>query len=102
MRAGPRCQPKMCTRFAIGLIQQLPHLSNLLLWLHLKEVLRPEVGHQRELLLIQLTALVNRIISNQLPDYQTGSAWCQHHGPKQEERWYPAHRSRGNYPAHRK
>ena len=37
--------------------------------LHLKEVLRPDVGHQRELLLFQLTALVNRIISNQLPDF---------------------------------
>jgi hypothetical protein len=37
--------------------------------LHLKEVLRPEVGHQRELLLVQLTALVNRIVSNELPDY---------------------------------
>lgn len=35
--------------------------------LHLKEVLRSDVGHQRELLLFQLTAFVNRIISNQLP-----------------------------------
>ena len=26
-----RHEPKMCTRFAIGLIPQLPHLSNLLL-----------------------------------------------------------------------
>ena len=31
MRAGPADQPKMCTRFAIGLIQQFPHLSYLLL-----------------------------------------------------------------------
>ena len=33
MRAGPAVERKKCTRFAIGLIQQLPHLSNLLLWL---------------------------------------------------------------------
>ena len=32
MRAGPRRQAKMRTRFSIGLTQQLPHLSNLLLW----------------------------------------------------------------------
>ena len=31
-----RREPKMCTQFAIGLTQQLPHLSNLLLWIGLK------------------------------------------------------------------
>ena len=30
--------------------------------LHLKKLLRPDVGYQRELLLTQMTALVNRII----------------------------------------
>ena len=32
-----RREPKKCTRFAIGLIQQLPHLSNLLLWVHVRK-----------------------------------------------------------------
>ena len=35
---------------------------------HLKEALRPDAGSYRDLLLTQLTALVNRIVCNQIPE----------------------------------
>ena len=43
-----RREPKKCTRFAIGLIQQLPHLSNLLLWAGLSKCVSTTNGNGDE------------------------------------------------------